>query len=67
MATSLERDRQRSTRSRPLSGDPTSARRAGAVSAGRCDRRDRCRVCRVIGALNAVTGAVTAVIGVVSS
>ena len=49
MAASLARDRQRGSRSRPLSCVPTSARRACAVSA-------------VFGAVTAVTGAVTTVI-----
>ena len=49
MAASLTRVRRCGTRSRPLSGVPTTARRAGAVTA-------------VFGAVTAVTGAVTAVI-----
>ena len=67
VAALLARDRRCGTSSRPLSGVPTSARRAGAVSAvfGAMTAVTGA-VTAVIGAVTAVTGAVTAVIGVVS-
>ena len=68
VAASLARDRLRGTRSRLLTGVPTSARRAGGESAviGAVTARTAA-VTAVIGAVIAVTGAVTAVIGAVSS
>ena len=68
MAASLARDRRCGTRSRPLSGVPTSARRASAVSAvfGSVTAVTGAEIA-VICAVTAVTSAVTAVIAVVSS